>query len=391
MGRWLVVLAVLLVVVTPAATRAGAEGPAEQGHGLVPHELTLPIEGRSRTVTLWVAEGFAIEVFASGLGMARMLAESPTGELIVTNGWDGQVLKLADRDGDGRADENVPILTDLSVPHGVAFAGDTMFIAETHRILRLDVWWDGKSAREIAQLPGGEHHATRTLAVGPDDGLYASIGSTCDVCVEDDPRRAAVWRFELDGSGGAPFAHGLRNAVGLTREPASGRLWATENERNELGEEIPPDELNVLRPGGDYGWPACWGQRTVDPTFGSPERCATTEPPALELPAHAAPLGLAFYSGDLFPPEYQGGLFVALHGSALRENAVGYNVLYVPMESGQPGTPREFVRGWLVGDDSWGRPVAPFVSRDGSLYVTDDKAGAIYRIRPSAVAAGPRG
>ncbi len=391
MGRWLVLLAVLLALAPPAARRVGATGPIEQGQGLVPHQLTLPINGRARTVTLWVAEGFSVEVFASNLGKARMLAESPTGELVLTNGWDGEVVKLADRDGDGRADEIVPIMTGLSVPHGVAFAGDVMYVAETHRILRLPVWWDGTSARQIAQLSGGEHHATRTLAVGPDNGLYASIGSSCDVCVESDPQRASAWRFELDGSGGAPFARGLRNAVGLAWEPTTGRLWVTDNERNELGEEIPPDELNVLRAGGDYGWPACWGQRTVHPGFGSAERCAGTEPPALELPAHSAPLGLAFYNGERFPPEYQGGLFVALHGSALRENAVGYNVLYVPMENGRPGAPREFARGWLVGDDSWGRPVAPFVSRDGSLYVTDDKAGAIYRIRPSAQVAGRRG
>lgn len=391
MRRWLVGLVVLVLLTPPAARPAGAEAPGEYAQGLVPHQLTLPIDGRSRTVTLWLAEGFTIEVFASNLGKARMLAESPTGELVLTNGWDGEIIKLADRDGDGRADESVRIMTDLSVPHGVAFAGDVLYVAETHRILRLPVWWDGKSAQELAQLAGGEQHATRTLAVGPDNGLYASIGSSCDVCVESNPQRATVWRFELDGSGGAPFARGLRNAVGLAWEPATGRLWATDNERNELGEEIPPDELDVLRAGGDYGWPACWGQRTVDPTFGSPERCAGTEPPALELPAHSAPLGLAFYDGDRFPPEYRGGLFVALHGSALRENAVGYNVLYVPMENGQPGAPREFARGWLVGDDSWGRPVAPFVSRDGSLYVTDDKAGAVYRIRPSTVAAGRPG
>ena len=391
MRRWLVLLALLLGTTPTGLSRAAAGAPAEQGRGLVAHQLALPINGRSQTVTLWVAEGFTIEVFAANLGKARMLAESPTGELVLTNGWDGQVLKLADRDGDGRADETVAILSGLSVPHGVVFAGDVMYVAETHRILRFPVWWDGKSAQEIAPLSGGEHHATRTLAIGPDNRLYASIGSTCDVCVESDPQRASVWRFELDGSGGAAFARGLRNAVGLAWEPASGRLWVTDNERNALGEEIPPDELNVVRAGGDYGWPACWGQRTVDPGFGSPERCAGTEPPALELAAHAAPLGLAFYQGDRFPPEYQGGLFVAQHGSALREQAVGYNVLYIPVADGQPGVPREFARGWLVGDDSWGRPVAPFVSRDGSLYVTDDKAGAIYRIVPGAAAAGRRG
>jgi glucose/arabinose dehydrogenase len=357
----------------------------------VPHQLTLPINGRSRTVTLWVAEGFTIDVFASGITSARLMAESPTGEFVVTTGWGGDVFKLADRDGDGRAEDVVRMFAGMNVPHGVAFAGDVLFLAETDRILRLDRWWDPSSAREISRLPGGGHHATRSLAVGPDGKLYASIGSTCDACVEDDPMRAAVWRFELDGSGAAPYARGLRNAVGLAFEPASGALWATENERNHLGEEIPPDELNVLRAGGDYGWPACWGQRTVDPAFGSPERCAATEPPAVELPAHSAPLGLAFYGADRFPPEYAGGLFVALHGSALREDAVGYSMVYVPIENGRSGAPRDFVRGWLVGDDSWGRPVAPFVSRDGTLYVTDDKGGAIYRIRPAAVATGSRG
>ena len=195
MGRWLVLVAVVLALLPPAPGRVGAEPAGEQRPALVPHQLTLPINGRTRTVTLWVAEGFSVDVFASNLGKARMLAESPTGELVLTTGWDGDVLKLADRDGDGRADDVVPIMTGRSVPHGVAFAGDTLFVAETHRILRLDVWWDGTSAREIAQLAGGPHHATRTLVVGPDNRLYASIGSSCDVCVESDPQRATVWRF----------------------------------------------------------------------------------------------------------------------------------------------------------------------------------------------------
>lgn len=386
MARWVVLVAALLAGVPLAAVSLTAPTAGAQGGGLVPHQLTLPINGRSRTVTLWVADGFTIDVYASGVGSARMLAESPTGELILTTGWDGTVFKLTDRDGDGRADDIVRMFADLNVPHGVAFVGNVMFLAETDRILRLDPWWDSASAREIARLPGGGHHATRTLAVGTDNRLYASIGSACDACVEPDPMRASVWRFELDGRGATLVARGLRNAVGLAVEPGSGTLWATENERNELGEEIPPDEVNVLRSEGDYGWPACWGNRVADAQFGTAERCAATEPPTFELPAHSAPLGLAFATGNLVPLEYRGGLYVALHGSALRENAVGYELVYVPLHDGLPGARRVFARGWLVGDDSWGRPVAPFFGRDGTLYLTDDKAGAVYRIRPTIAA-----
>jgi glucose/arabinose dehydrogenase len=291
------------------------------------------------------------------------------------------VVKLADRDGDGRADEVVPILSGLDRPHGLAFAGSVLFIAETHRVLRLDVWWDGASAREIISLPGGGHHFTRSLAVGPDGKLYVSVGSSCDVCQESDPRRAAVWRFNLDGSGGEPFATGLRNAVGLAWEPGAGRLWATENERNELSPDLPPDELDILQFGADYGWPGCYGQRVAMPPFGNPDRCAATEPPSLELPAHTAPLGLAFYDGHQLPPAYFGGIFVALHGQVRQTHPDGHSLVFVPVRDGQPQAAVEVVRGWRVDDESWGQPVGPLVSRDGSLYLTDDTAGVIYRLR----------
>ncbi len=372
---WRAVLPLFAVLTALYPTAAGPEV------ALVPHNLRLPLAGGSGEVTLWVTDGFDIQVFASGLGSARMLAQSPSGELVLSQQWEGRVIKLADRDGDGAADDIVPILIGLDIPHGLAFAGDALFVATTDRVLRLDVWWDGSTAREIIRLPGGGQHVTRSLALGPDGRLYVSIGSSCDACVERDPMRAAVWRFNLDGSGGELYARGLRNAVGLAWQPGGGPLWVTENERNEMGEDVPPDELNVLRAGADYGYPFCYGERIVDPAFGSSERCARTEPPALDLPAHAAPLGLAFYEAGQFPPQYRGDLFVALHGSAVREHPVGYSVVRVPVRDGQPQAPVDFIRGWLVGDESWGRPVGPFVARDGTLYVTDDKAGAIYGLR----------
>jgi glucose/arabinose dehydrogenase len=347
---------------------------------LTARSIRLHAADRELHTTLWLAEGFDVNVFADGLPHARMLAQSPTGELVVSQHFEGWITKVADRDGDGVADEHVPILTGLNVPHGLAFADDRLVVAESHRVLVLDRWWDGSTAREIIKLPRGGQHLTRTLSVGPDGLLYVSIGSSCDVCIESEPMRAAIWRFGLDGSGGQAVAGGLRNAVGLAWQPDTDRLWVTENERNELGEELPPDELNEIHPGATYGWPFCYGSSVPAPELGDPERCSTSLPPALELPAHSAPLGLAFYSGDRFPADMRGDLFVAFHGSALRERPVGYSLVRIPFRGGTPQAPVEFARGWLVGDDSWGRPVAPFVGRDGALYLTDDKAGAIYRI-----------
>jgi glucose/arabinose dehydrogenase len=227
---------------------------------------------------------------------------------------------------------------------------------------------------------------TRSLAAGPDGILYVSIGSSCDVCEESDPRRAAIWRLDPTSGSLEPYARGLRNAVGLAWNPDGSALWATENERNAMGEETPPDEVVAVRPGADYGWPACYGDRVPMPGYGTPERCAATDPPTLQLPAHSAPLGLAFTGGSGVPAAYGDDLFVALHGSAVRDQPVGYEVVRIPLRGTDPEEPRVFMRGWLVGDDSWGRPVGPFLARDGTLYLTDDKGGVVYWIRPSTEA-----
>jgi glucose/arabinose dehydrogenase len=388
MRRWALVLGLLVAATGPLVvpgTHAASGTPEVQADQpvLIAQRLRVPLSSGTRDVTLWVEPGFEVGVAAWGLPNARMLAQSPTGELVLSQHFEGKVVKLADRNGDGRVDEVTPIMTGLDMPHGLAFIGERLFITESDRILRLDAWWDGASARPIAALPGGGHHQTRSLTAGPDGKLYVSIGSTCDACEEVDSMRAAIWRLDPDGGNLELFARGLRNAVGLAWSPDGSQLWATENERNELGEEQPPDEVVAIRPGGDYGWPHCYGSRIPAPGFGSPERCAATEPPTVGLPAHIAPLGLVFYTGTQFPPEYQGNLFVALHGSALRDRPVGYEVARIAVRDGVPGEPRTFMRGWLVGDDSWGRPVGPYVAHDGTLYLTDDKGGVVYWVRPS--------
>ena len=392
MRHWSVLLGVLAVVAAlmsgPAAVTSTLAAPTDEAE-LTPHRLRVPLTSGTREVTLWLEPGFDVGVATHGVPNARMLAQAPTGELVLSQHVEGKVVKLTDRDGDGTTDEITPILTGLRMPHGVTFIGESLFVAETDRILRLDTWWDGSSAQTIVSLPGGGHHQTRTLVAGPDGLLYVSIGSSCDACEESDPLRAAIWRVNPDGGPLEPYARGLRNAVGLTWSPDGARLWATENERNELGEEIPPDEIVAAREGDDFGWPACYGDRVPAPGLGPSERCAATDPPTVQLPAHSAPLGLVFATGARVPSPYQDSLFVALHGSAVRENPVGYEVLQIPMRDGLPGEPRTFMRGWLVDDDSWGRPVGPYVAHDGTLYLTDDKGGVVYWIRAATEARGP--
>src|SRR2546423_7588358 len=281
-----------------------------------PHRLHIPSREGALDATLWVRDGFDISVFAALPGTLRIMAEAPSGEMVISEQWEGRVVILADRDGDGFAEEMEPLLTGLTVAHGLAFSGDTLFVAETNKVLRLDPWNDPSSARKIidlpagADIPGNPNHQTRSLVVGPDNKLYVSIGSFCDACVETDPMRGAIWRYNLDGTGGELFSTGTRNAVGMTFEPGTNRLWATENGSNELGDDIPPDEINIMeQPGADYGWPYCYGDPVVQLPLGTPERRANTVPSALNLPAHYAPLGLAFYTGTQFPAEYRGNLF----------------------------------------------------------------------------------
>ncbi|HEX6970900.1 MAG TPA: sorbosone dehydrogenase family protein [Limnochordia bacterium] len=335
---------------------------------------------------LQLPPGFRIEIFAAGLDAPRMMAFSPQGVLFVTVPGRGRVVALPDRgDGKGRA---VVFAEGLDRPHGIAFHRGSLYVAETGRILRFedrdaDLEPDGPPAVIVDDIPAGGGHWTRTIAFGPDGKLYVSVGSTCNVCL-DAPRRAAILQYEADGSNGRVFARGLRNAVGLAWHPETGRLWVTNNGRDRLGDDLPPETIYIVEDGAHYGWPHCYshGARIVlDPDFGDPAVCDAALPAAFEMQAHSAPLGIAFYTGEQFPAAYRGDAYVAFHGSWNRSVPTGYKVVRIEVENGRPVGIDDFITGWLVGRRAWGRPVGLAVGPDGALYVSDDRLGVIYRVR----------
>ena len=342
--------------------------------------------------------GFGISIFAEGLAGPRMLAVGPDNELYVANRGAGSVVRLPDDDRDGVANALEVVADGLSAPSSIAFLMDStspydgaLYVGETRRVLRLTEPDASGVFQERAVvvdgLPSGGHN-TRTLLFSPDYRfLYVSVGSSCNVCIEEDPRRAGIVRYRPDGSEEMVFATGLRNAVGITFRPGTDELWATNNGRDWLGDDQPPETVHLVREWDDAGWPRCHAGRIVDPEYGEPEGCQGVAPPAVEMQAHSAPLGLTFYSGDQFPADYQGDLYVAFHGSWNRSDPTGYKVVRIEFgrgssaEDGQPGVVHDFAAGWLREDGSrWGRPVDVIVGPDASLYVSDDEGGVIYRI-----------
>jgi glucose/arabinose dehydrogenase len=368
---------------------APAASPAASAAPLVPVSLEVPGPWRSGVFatprTLNAPAGLRVSVFAAGLGSPRLLALGPQGDLYVSVPSDGAVYVLPDRDRDGVADRLAVFAAKLDRPHGIAFRGRDLYIAESGRLLLArdeDGDLEADSVRVVSDdLPAGEGHWTRTVALGPDDRLYVSAGSSCNVCDEEDGRRAAVLRFDPAGGKGTLFARGLRNSVGLAFHPQTGELWGSDNGRDQLGDDLPPDEINRIVDGGDYGWPACYGARVPDPESGTAERCRDTLPAAVELQAHSAPLGIAFGAGLALPAPYPELLYVAFHGSWNRTVPTGYKLVGIPFRDGRPdGGPTDLLTGWLEGTTAWGRPVAPAVGADGALYLSDDRAGAVYRI-----------
>jgi len=336
--------------------------------------------------------GFHISVFAEDVDSARMMAFSPGGVLLVSESGEGKVVALPDPKHAGKANRAVTILDGLNEPHGLAFYEGKLYIAETDKVRRYD--WDetklkASNPKKLADLPDGGGHSTRTL-VFHGGKMYVSAGSSCNVCIEKDPRRAAVMEFNPDGSGQKIFAKGLRNAVGMAVNPKTDTVWVTVNGRDWLGDDLPPETVYDLgKDGGDAGWPYCYGDRVPDTNFAKPadNRCQNVIAPKVQMQAHSAPLGLAFYEGSQFPTEYQNNLFVAFHGSWNRSVPTGYKVVRVRLDGkGQPqGGAQDFITGWLAPGETkkgrWmGRPVGIVFGGDGAMYLSDDAGGVIYRI-----------
>lgn len=325
-----------------------------------------------------------VQLFSRLPGAPRMMAFDAAGRLYVSIPKLGAVYQLSDADGDGFAEQPLLYHVDMDRPHGLVWHADKLYVAEPSRLIQLADKDNDNQVDEIKviidELPDDGGHWTRSLARGADGYLYLSIGSRCNACEEPDQRRATVLRIDPESGKSSVFAKGLRNAVGLAFTADGETLWGSDNGRDMLGDDLPPDEINRLVADGDYGWPFCYGERTPDPALGTSARCETTLPATVELQAHSAPLGIAFGDQLSAPDAYRNSMFVALHGSWNRSVPTGYKLIRIPYNAGQPGTAKEFLFGWLADGKAWGRPVAPLTGPDGSLYLTDDRADAIYRI-----------
>ena len=336
--------------------------------------------------------GFSIDEFAK-VGGARFMALGPDGAVYVSRPGSDEVVRLVDADKDGAAESKTVVASGLNRPHGLAFHGGYLYIANTDGVVRVRVGPDGVgvgAAQRVNSYSGGGGHWSRSIVFGPDSGMYVAIGSTCNMCVERSPERAAVMRYDENGSDGRVFASGLRNAVGIAVNPATKQIWVTQNERDNIDpdhENLPPEEINILQDGGDYGWPYCYGNRIPSPdrAFHDPARCARTIPPALEMQAHSAPLGITFLDrATMFPADWRGDAVVAFHGSWNRSEPTGAKVVRIRIRDGRPVSYEDFVTGWQAPDGRrWGRPVDVMVYSDGSLLISDDAAGAIYRVARS--------
>lgn len=330
--------------------------------------------------------GFQISLYSEEVPGARSMTLSPGGVLYVGTRDEGKVYALVDANNDGKADQVFILAEGLKQPNGVAFQDGALYVAEISRILR----FDGIDSRlnnppkpvvVKDDYPTETHHGWKFIAFGPDKKLYVPVGAPCNICERPDPY-AAITRINPDGSGFEVFARGIRNTVGFAWEPATGVLWFTDNGRDWLGDDLPPDELNrAPQAGAHFGWPYCYGDGVPDPQFKkSPADCSKYIQPALKLPAHVAALGMRFYTGKMFPEKYRNQIFIAEHGSWNRAKKDGYQVISVIVKDGKALSAEPFAIGWLQGESNWGRPVDVQVMPDGALLVSDDQAGAIYRI-----------
>ena len=348
-----------------AAVSAGADVPLDR--------LSLP-------------PGFEIEVYIDGVDNARSMALGPDGTLYIGTRAKDRVYAVPDRNRDMTGDEVIVIDSGLRSPNGVAVRDGDLYVAEISRILRYDSIGDKLDNPPdpvvvYDDLPRDAHHGWKFIAFGPDGKLYIPIGAPCNICEREDERYAGISRINPDGTGFEMFAFGVRNTVGFSWHPETGELWFTDNGRDLLGDKLPPDELNRAPVKGlHFGFPYLHGSSTRDPRYGSNAGDREITLPEQELGAHVAALGMRFYTGEMFPKEYSGQIFIAEHGSWNSTVPVGYRISIVRLVDGRPVSYEPFITGWLEGRRSWGRPVDLLVMPDGSLLISDDVQGVVYRV-----------
>lgn len=331
--------------------------------------------------------GFSISVFAE-VDNARSMALSPSGTLFVGNRNEDKVYAVKDTDGDYKADKRWVIASGLNMPNGVAFKEGDLYVAEVSRILRfkdIENHLSNPGQPEVVydKYPTDTHHGWKYIAFGPDGKLYVPVGAPCNICESENPVYASITRINSDGTGMEVYVSGIRNTVGFTWHPETKELWFTDNGRDMLGDDVPPCEFNSApKAGMHFGYPYCHGGMIKDPEFGDRRPCSEFTKPIQNLNAHVAPLGVKFYTGSMFPEQYKNQAFIAEHGSWNRTKKSGHLVSLVKIEDGKSVGYETFAEGWLNHDtqEVWGRPVDVVVMPDGSMLVSDDKGGMIYRI-----------
>ena len=334
-------------------------------------------------------KGFHVEKFAGDLGKPRMMALGPNGEVYVTSREEGYVMLLKDEDGDGVAESKQKLLTKENA-HGITVRNGSLYLITVNDVYTATIKPDGSldSLQQIVHdLPDGGQHNNRTLGFGPDGMLYISVGSTCNACAETRDENATLVRVDTAGKGRTIFAKGLRNTIGFDWEPTTQALYGLDHGIDWLGDEIQMEELNLIEENGNYGWPYIYGKSQYNkadepPKMTYAEYAAQCKEPVMQIKAHAAPLDLKFYTGDMFPADYKNSALVSLHGSWNREKPSGYKLIWIRYENGKPVSQEDFVTGFLTNGEKeiFARPVGLLQLKDGSVLVSDDENGNIYRI-----------
>jgi glucose/arabinose dehydrogenase len=344
-------------------------------------------KGPAPSIPFQLPDGYVVHIFASGLGSARDLQFTPAGTLLTSDPSRNTVIALPDNNNDGIADEEKIIISEGDKVHGLTFYNNYLFVAQVDKVVRYN--WNedtltASSKKNLFSLPQNYDHNNRTIVFDKVGMMFVSVGSTCNVCREQPTQGGSIFISDQNGQNKEVYATGLRNAAFLAINPITGQLWATEMGRDNLGDNIPPDEINIIKQNQNYGWPDCYGSKVPDKLFNKGANCQNTISPIFEIPAHSAPLGLAFIESQQFPSSWQGDLLVAYHGSWNRSTAIGYKIVHLNVTGDKITGSQDFMTGFNIGtkrEDSLGRPADVAFDSKGNLYISDDKTGTIYIVQ----------